>query len=188
MSSADSNNQDGQEVLPLGKIRCFIHSFQVPNEQLPEDHCVRVQYGRISDRIFKMSREVSSLKLEGNEDEMTHPINLMVEFQYRPGDNFLQFEVVNRPTGRQVLCKIIPLLDLPFNQFNTRRILVQAKNSQNTLGADTIQMHMKVSFFIEDVRTYTADKGSLQTTLATFTRKKPDTVDIFDAQTDLQRI
>lgn len=160
----------------------------MPNEYLPEEHCVRIQYGKISDRIFVKNSEVSSRKLEGNDAEMTHPINFQAEFQYRPGHNFLQFEVVHLPKRKQVLCKIIPLLDLPFNNFTTRRILAQAKSGQNLQTTEQIQMHMKVSFYVENLMAKQAASGPLQTSLASFTRKKPDIADIFDAQSDFQQI
>ena len=97
----------------------FIQKFE-STEYLPIDHSVRVSYGRIDSKtgLFVLKQKSGETLLTDGTD-YENLINLWVEFPYSPGNNVLQFEIINQNTRRQQLYKIVPLLDLPFDRFMT---------------------------------------------------------------------
>lgn len=175
----DSLEEELIEKLPVGKIMIFIHDFTMAKngfdqeshgglyDQMDEAHAVKVTYGMIdpSSGIYREKSTSRSVTLEEGPDR-TNPIKLTAEFQYDPGHNFIQFELVNSRNGRLVLHKMINLLDLPFNNFSTRRILAQARNSQgNPTPIEQSQMHLNVSFYIEYIKPHDIEISPLQKTL-----------------------
>ena len=168
----------------------YIHDFQVPHEYIPIMHCVRVQYGRIDPKTgLFVKRQISGNAVLEEGPDLNNPINLMAEFLYAPGNNFLQFELINQLNGRQILYKIVPLPDLPLSKFTTRRILAQARSGQALpAAAEQSQMHLNVSFYIEHVAPGNNGVSTLHKCLESFNRKKPDLADIFDNKGNLQQM
>ena len=52
-----------------------------------------------------------------------NPIELMAHFDYASCNNFLMLELFNKANGRQILTKIVSLVQLPINRFTEKRLL-----------------------------------------------------------------
>ena len=55
-----------------------------------------MQYGKIDENGIFVQRQISGDAILVEGPDLTNPINLMAEFKYSPGNNFLQFELINQ--------------------------------------------------------------------------------------------
>ena len=99
-------------------------------ENFSPEQSLRVQYGRIDPQtgVFVMRKISQDKQLASPVVEFGPiPIALMAEFDYVEGNNFIMIELFNRVSGRQVLTKVVPLIELPSNRFVERRLIFQGR-------------------------------------------------------------
>ena len=132
-SSSQISSQFRKEIvqsLPLSVIYIYVQSFEKTNESIPPGTYLRLQYGRVDpdNGIFISAMESQSRKLEFSERHDfeaeklgPNPVELMAEFNYMPQHNYFRLELIS--SDRQILAKVFPLTDLPFNRFVERRLL-----------------------------------------------------------------
>ena len=151
------------------------------NENVPHNHAIRVQYGRVDPNtgIFVVRQLSDDIELKVTAEFGPNPIELIAEFDYASGNNFIMLELFNLVTGRQVLTKLVSLLQLPINRFTEKRLLAQGRQL-SLVSSEHIQVHISTSFFLEQPPEYLNKSEDVQKLITCFMRKRPDLVDVFE--------